>query len=103
MGEEALRHLICESDVDLMALPLEKKNVIRKMYKVWLRSNHPDKWNPNEERELSLDLCKMFSSVFLRYDDQSYERVWTFMGYSALTFNQIDVDTLLVRELRLFY
>ena len=29
MGEEALRHLICESNVDLMALSLEKKNEIK--------------------------------------------------------------------------
>ena len=94
MGEEGVRDLVCEPNVEMLDLSLDQKSGIKKIYKSWLRVNHPDKWDAGETRELSLQLCKMYGDVFIRVDEKEFDKVWMFMGYSALTFNRIDVDVL---------
>ena len=94
MGEEGVRDLVCDPNVEMLDLSLDQKSGIKKIYKSWLRVNHPDKWDAGETRELSLQLCKMYGDVFIRVDEKEFDKVWMFMGYSALTFNRIDVDVL---------
>ena len=43
MGAKNVNDLVCTPNVELFDLTIERKNEIKKMYKSWLRDNHPDK------------------------------------------------------------
>ena len=82
IGEVAMKSLLGSSD--FLQLTNEEKMSVKKMYKHWCRSNHPDKWNSANQgdKEISLHLMKVYGDAFLKCNDEENESIWIFMGYT---------------------
>ena len=86
--DDGMKQLLCSS-ADFLQLTVDEKNSIKKHYKNWCRTNHPDKLIDIEgwEKETSMHIMKMYGDAFSKCDEEEFDQCWTFMGYFAIIFN----------------
>ena len=90
VSSDIWRNILTASDV--LHLTPEEKLQVKKCFKNWCRTNHPDKRDevPGKEDEASLHLYKVYSDAFLHGDEAGYNNLWVHMGFTALTFDGVD-------------
>ena len=82
---------------DLLDIKTEQKKSLKRKYLAWCLKNHPDKAEYVDED--SIYIYKGYGDAFLRYSDADYDRVWMYMGYSSVTFNNINLLVLNVSDI----
>lgn len=92
---KVLESLVLEYDV--LGFQPEQKRVLKKRYFEWCRENHPDKVTDIEET--SLHVLKVYGQAFQKFDQEEFDDMWTFMGFSAVTFYGVDVRHLTLPQL----
>ena len=97
LGEEILKKYIY--GVDLLQLSTNEKLAMKKIYKQWCRTHHPDKWDHEMgTNEPSLYVYREYGDAFLKCEENQYDKVWIYMGYAAITFNEIVIGNLSMNE-----
>ena len=97
LSENYLNSLIQHKDV--LSMLQEDKKHIRKLFRSWTGSNHPDKWGSRDiiddsYKEVVYFIYQVFADAFTKCEDDCYDSVWMFMGYSVLTFHGMILDQL---------
>jgi hypothetical protein len=80
---------IMSSSSNMMELTNEIKKKIKKAFYEWCRCNHPDKSEAQDED--SLFVYKVFGQAFLRFSEEQFQTTWMFMGFSAVTFHNLNI------------
>lgn len=83
---------------DILNLEQVLKLNIKKEYKNFCRIHHPDK-KKNTNGGVELFIIKQYGEVILRCTEDDYDVVWVFMGYSAMLFEELNLDEIKVTEI----
>ena len=97
LAEEILKKYIYGAD--LLQLSTNEKLAMKKIYKQWCRTHHPDKWDHEMgTNEPSLYVYREYGDAFLKCEENQYDKVLIYMGYAAITFNEIVIGNLSMNE-----
>ena len=69
------------------------QNAAKKEYLDWCKTNHPNKKADEDVDDDALQIFKNFGSAFFRYSKTENDTLWMFMGFSAVTFHKIDINS----------
>ena len=95
LQKEVLISLVSEYNV--LGITIEQKQSMKRQYYKWCRIHHPDK--AHKDVEDSIYIYKVYGDAFLRYQEEQYDNVWLFMGYSTVTFHEIIFSELSIPQI----